>query len=436
MHAERPVIVVIVGITGDLAKRKLLPALAALKKAGIFSMPFRVVGVTRKKGVTLDEVLGEDHRELGAYTTLLTMDVTKVEEYARLSDHLRALEADMGEHAQRLFYLSVPPSGSQTIIENLGRAALSQVPDTKLLIEKPFGTDLGSAKELIAHISAHFNSSQVYRIDHYLAKEMAQNLIVFRERNPLFARTWNKDYIERVEIRSTETIGIEGRVSFYEQTGALRDLVQSHLLQLAALTLMPPSRKDTGLTQIPERRLAALSALSLSKEAPLIRGQYEGYTTEVGNPGSCVETFVQLTLESQDPLFTGVPITLTTGKKLPSKTTEIRIHYKKDAAGDENVLTLRLQPNEGVSLTLLAKRPGYTSATRTRVLDFAYAHEDSVLAEAYEKVLVDAISGDHDLFVSNEEVIESWRILAPVQEAWKKDSKDLVLYGAGTDPLR
>ncbi|MDB5244584.1 MAG: zwf, glucose-6-phosphate 1-dehydrogenase [Parcubacteria group bacterium] len=435
MATETPLILIIVGITGDLAKRKLLPAIAAIHKAGLFPAKFRVLGVTRQSDVSTDDLLSEltDSTYMKEHLSLLTMDVLNTSDYIRLTSELAEIERGWGGAAQRLFYLSVPPLASEAIIEHLGTSGLAAAPDTKLLIEKPFGFDQASAAELVTHIDKHFTSSQVYRIDHYLAKEMAQNLIVFRERNPLFRGTWNKDCIERIEISAIEEIGIEGRSHFYEQTGALRDLVQSHLLQLAALILMPLPQK-AELREIPGRRLRALQSLRLSDVEPVRRGQYIGYRDEVRNPSSSVETFVAFTLISDDPFFIGVPVTLMTGKRMGKKATEVRVVYKTFEEKGSNTLVLRLQPNEGVSLSLYFKRPGYTSAVEERTFDFSYASSTSVLAEAYEKVLVDAISGDHDLFVSSDEVLESWRIIAPIQEAWAMSSGDLTLYEPGSDP--
>lgn len=435
-----PLILIIVGITGDLAKRKLLPAIRAIARVGVLPKQFQVIGVTRQKEVNIDDVLAHmsDASFVRSHLELFPMEVNDSTEYKRLEARLQEIEQEFGIPAQRLFYLSVPPRASQPIIELLGTSGLAKVPHTKLLLEKPFGVDLASARELVAHINTHFAPEQVYRIDHYLAKETVQNLIVFREHNPLFRGTWNKDCIERILICANEEIGIEGRANFYEQTGALRDLVQSHLLQLAALTLMSHAHGNE-LKEIPARRLVALKNLRISREVSLEesahRGQYRGYREEVQNPKSVVETYVSVTLESDDPRFAHVPITLVTGKMMDTKATEVRVFYKKDEDKEGNVLVLRLQPNEGVSLSVWSKRPGYATEIEKRVLDFTYADHYAQLPEAYEKVLVDAINSDHDLFVSSEEVLESWRIIAPLQETWQKSDADLSLYEAGTAPF-
>lgn len=433
MTSETPIILIIIGITGDLATRKILPAVEAIAKAGVLPKHFQIVGVTRQSDITIENLLtqAKETSFVRSHLELFTMDMQSLSGYQHLAARLEEIERGFGTSAQRLFYVSVPPRASRSIIEMLGTSGLAGVPQTKLLLEKPFGTDLSSATDLVAHIQAHFTPEQVYRVDHYLAKEMTQNLIVFREYNSLFRRTWNKDFIERILIRASEDIGIEGRADFYEQTGALRDVVQSHLLQLAALMLMNPVGQDE-MKKVPHRRLEALKTLHLSPREPVERGQYQGYREEVKNPESMVETYVKMTLESDNPNFIGVPITLVTGKKLGTKTTEIRIFYKKDRDMEENELVLRLQPNEGVSMSMWSKRPGYEGEIEKRVLDFTYAHHYAELPEAYEKVLVDTMRGDHDLFVSSEEVLESWCIIAPLQETWEKSDADLRLYEPGT----
>lgn len=427
MDGTTPTTLIIIGISGDLAKRKLLPALGAIERAGALPHPFTLVGTTRQEGMQADalgEALTPSIRE---HLELVTMDPHDPTAYTRLASHLTEIEKRLGTPTERLFYLSVPPSAVQEIVAHLGSSGLAKVPKTKLLLEKPFGVNRTSAQELVTHINASFSPEQVYRIDHYLAKQMAQNLMVFREQNALFRRTWNRDFLERVEIVASETIGIEQRAHFYEQTGALRDLVQSHLLQLAALTLMDLSPTVSGT--VSDRRLEVLKSLSLAGTPR--RGQYQGYRDEVGNASSTVETFVDLTLASSDPRWEGVPIRLVTGKRLSEKTTEIRLYYRQDEASEANELILRLQPNEGVTLALWVRRPGYENERESRTLDFTYADYYEALPEAYENVLVEVMRGDHDLFVSSEEVLESWRILEPVQELWASTTTDLVFYEPG-----
>lgn len=438
MTRIKPTILVIVGISGDLAQRKLLPAIEQMSRAGVLGNQFTMVGITRRPEMTIENLLQSetDFAYLRYHGELFHMDPTVAADYKKLAAHLKKIEQGLGEPAQRLFYLSVPPQVSQPIIELLGTSGLAKTGQTKLLLEKPFGVDLASAQELVADINHYFEPEQVYRIDHYLAKETAQNIVVFRENNSLFKRTWNQHFIQSIEIVASEEIDIQGRKAFYEQTGALRDLVQSHLLQLAALTLMKPPRADQ-LSELPARRLEALKTLRLPVGKPVetiaTRGQYRGYGQEVGNEGSTVETFVSLQLESTDPQWEGVPITLTTGKALKEKFTEIRILYKRDEGYEANELVLRLQPNEGVELFMWAKRPGYEHSVSPHSLRFAFKEHYQLFPEAYEQVLFSGFNSDHSLFATSEEVLETWRILDPVQKAWSLKSDDLIQYDKGSD---
>lgn len=437
MIRNKPTILIIVGISGDLSKRKLLPAIGQIAATEMIPEQFKIVGVTRRSDIKLDDLLGGATNQdyLLANTELFEMDLDSADEYKRLGRRLAEVEKGFGVPAQYLFYLSVPPNVSKTIVELIGRSGLAERPDTKLLLEKPFGVDLASATELIEHIERNFKPEQVYRIDHYLAKETAQNIIVFRDGNSLFKKTWNKDFIDKIEIFVCEELGIEGRANFYEQTGALRDLIQSHLLQLLALTLMDLP-KEGHLDDVPRLRYEALKALNLppldSHSLYARRGQYKGYREEVGNPGSMTETFASVDLESNDPKWQGVKINLTTGKALRSKFTEIKISYKKDLDRESNELLLRLQPDEGISFSVWAKSPGYEHRVSRHALDFSFKDHYTALPEAYEQVLFNAINGDHSLFSSSEEVLETWRILDPLQKAWATSAYDLVIYKKGS----
>lgn len=432
---DMPAILVIFGITGDLSRRKLIPAIEQIAKAGSLPSKFKVIGITRRE-VSADEVL----EDLGAqfladHLEMHQMDLVSLDDYKKLNAYLDDVAQELGGEAQRLFYLSVPPQISRPIVELMGEAGIASKPDTKLLLEKPFGTDLASAEELVEQTRQHFGEDQIYRIDHYLAKEMAQNLIVFRQGNSLFKRTWNKDFIEKIEIVASESIGIEGRAAFYEQTGALRDLIQSHLLQLAALTLMAMP-KGADLKGVPASRLKALQQLHLDPQKPVVesvvRGQYRGYRDEVNDPHSATETYVDLHLLSTDPNWRGVPIRLVTGKSLDTKATEIRITYKKDEEFESNQLIIRFQPNEGVEVCLWTKTPGYAWKVEQHSLHLAFKDHFKELPEAYEQVLVDAINSKHTLFTSSDEVLASWHIIQPVQAAWEMSDKDLVIYEPGS----
>ena len=439
-QVDTPTILVIVGITGDLARRKLLPAINEVVAAGAVPEKFRIIGITRQD-ISVHEILHgvqnkKQHDFLKNNLEIFQMDMAAIDDYGRLAARLNSVEKDFGETAQRLFYLSIPPGISDQVVSRLGESGLAPIADTKLLLEKPFGTDLASARDLVGQIKRYFNEEQIYRIDHYLAKEMAQNFIVFRTDNSLFKRTWNRDFIESIAIHAYEKIGIEGRAAFYEQTGALRDLVQSHLLQLAALTLMDTPKPET-LATVPKLRLSALQQLSLptkkSVAESVIRGQYDTYRQEVDNSKTSVETYVNVQLESTDPRWTGVPIRLVTGKALQQKKTEIRIRYKQDQHHEANELVIKIQPDEGIELHVWAKVPGYERKVEKHALRLVFKEHYSALPEAYEQVLLDAMSSNHSLFTSSDEVLETWRIIDPIQKAWEMGDDDLLYYSTGTD---
>jgi glucose-6-phosphate 1-dehydrogenase len=414
---------VIFGITGDLASRKLIPALSNIFMSGKYS-DLSIIGVSRRE-VEAYQVLGDHHQDLGGTTSMFTMDLADPAEYERLRDHI-----DLQDDEQALFYLSVPPTSSGEIIEGLGSAGLN-TPNVKILLEKPFGTNLASARDMIEHIGAHFNEEQIYRIDHYLAKEMAQNILTFRGRNALFAHVWNNAFIERVEVIALESIDIEGRAQFYEQTGALRDVLQGHLLQLLSLVLLPVP-DDLNWEKLPDCRQLALDQLRPVVVSPetIVRAQYEGYREEVANPDSTTETFVSVSLRSDDPRWQGVELALTTGKALDRKKTEIRIHFKKSHEAQSNFLIFRIQPNEGIEIDLVTKKPGYDHELDNQALSFEYP-SGTRLPDAYEQVLVDAIEHRKSLFATSSEVLRAWEIVAPLQEAWQASSDDLKFYAPG-----
>lgn len=413
---------VIFGVSGDLSRRKLLPALGSIVAAGEAG-DLEIIGVSRRElilGDLFDEAL------LGQ-SSLFTMDMAAEAEYVRLKDHL-----DLDPDEQLIIYLSVPPAASRQIVSLLGAAGLT-TPNVKLLLEKPFGVDLASAEDMLDHIGSYYGEEQVYRIDHYLAKEMAQNIVAFRAGNALFDYVWDSHAIESIEVVASESIGIEGRAQFYEQTGALRDVVQGHLMQLLALVLMDvPGELDWNA--VPELRLAALHHIQAADPSNARRAQYIGYQLEAQNPGSTVETFVSLELVSRDPRWRGVKLKLATGKAMAEKSTEIRVNFKKSHELQRNRLIFRIQPNEGVEIDLVAKKPGYDRTLSARSLAFSYP-EDEQLPDAYEQVLVDAIRSEKSLFTSGAEVRESWRILQPLLSEWEMDNHALSTYKQGSVSL-
>jgi len=415
---------VIFGITGDLSTRKLLPALTEIIQTGDFD-DLSVIGVSRHE-INIPELLRSQLGDtvLESRITGFSMDTENIDDYVRLKDVIQ-----LADDEQLLLYLSVPPMASGQIVELLGQAGLN-MPAAKLLLEKPFGIDLASATQMIDHVATYYDESQVYRIDHYLAKEMTQNIIAFRGGNALFDHVWNNTAIEKVEVVALEKIGIEGRAHFYEQTGALRDVLQGHLMQLLALVLMdiPRGMDWDDATQM---RLEALAQVQLADPAQAVRGQYTTYKTEVSNPDSQTETFASVSLASDAPQWQGVPLVLATGKGMDVKSTEVRVHFHKSHESQTNCLIFNIQPHEGIKIELYTKRPGYDHELETQTLSFVYPAEKK-LPDAYEQVIVDAIRSRKSLFASSEEVIRSWEILTPVQQAWAAANHDIQIYESGS----
>lgn len=419
---DDPTLIVIIGITGDLSQRKLLPALQEIMASGVVPKIFKIAGVSRKS-VDLHTVVDRKHSSIIKHVTMIRNSLESTDDFKLLANEITELTNGWTD-PQILFYLSIPPSNTKHVLSGLAAAKLN-TSNIKLLLEKPFGYDLLSATELASTIGTYFSEKQVYRIDHYLAKEMAQNIITFRQSNPIFGDSWSSEYIESIEVIATEKIGIEGRAGFYEQTGALRDLVQSHLIQLASLVIMDVSDSDSLI----EARLRAQRSLHIRKHnnmLAVVRGQYLGYKQEVGNLGSMVETFVRVELESHLDSWKGVPIIITSGKMLNEKKTEVIIRYKSRGVHESNSLTFRIAPHEGVELDMIARVPGYNSRVAKHVLDFTYAHNDNRLPEAYERVLVDAIRGDKFLFAGELESLTGWSIIQPILESWKSEEQIMI----------
>jgi glucose-6-phosphate 1-dehydrogenase len=420
----QPTTLVIFGVSGDLSQRYLLPALAEICQSSDLRAHLRILGISRHQ-ITAKEILTKQTKGLVSQFETYQMDYDSAADYQKLKSYLKGHDTE-----QVIFYFAVPPAAVLPIVGRLGAAKMN-TSSYKLLMEKPFGTDLASAKKLIEQTNRHFKEEQVYRIDHYLAKEMAQNITVFLGSNVLFRDVWNNQFIEKIEIAAEESIGVEGRGHFYEQTGALRDIVQSHLLQLTALTLMEPCPDVFDFSQVQPRRLAALKSLEVDKRS-VIRAQYDGYRQDVGNPKSSVETFVSLTLKSNSPKWQGVPIKLITGKKLKQKLTEIRIFFKKTQSAQANLLRLRIQPREAIELELWIKKPGYEQELQKLPLDFAYQQYFGRLPDAYEQVIVDAIRSRTNLFASSSEVFASWTILQPLLDDFGKNQPKLKTYKPGS----
>ncbi len=431
----QPTILVIFGISGDLATRFLLKSLAKIAQAGMLPEVFHIVGVTRQSDLKVNSLFKdkESLKALEKNIEIFPMDTDIPSEYERLNQHLLVIEKGDKKRFQRIFYLSIPPIAARDVIEKIGRSSLAKKNPKKILLEKPFGIDLSSATELARHVDKYFKKEEIYRTDHYLAKETAQNIIIFREKNSLFKKIWNSEFIDSIEIIASESLGIEGRAQFYEQTGALRDVVQSHLLQLLALVLMKLPQKGEQISELRYEALRNLSVVcNIEKNECVKRGQYKGYRKEVRNAKSQTETFVSINLQSSDPIWRRVPITLTAGKALDKKYTEIRINYRDDNKKTKDKLTFRLQPNAGIEFSIWTKIPGYEMKLKEEKLDFLFEDIYPELPEAYEQVLFNAIKGDHDLFTSSQEVLETWRILDSIQKSWQNSKSKIIIYKPGT----
>jgi len=441
-HTPLPTALVIFGASGNLSQIKLLPALYELLAYNHLPKNFTVVAVLRGSSITLDSILDRVElamlrqgrtvdpavlQRLRGLIRPITMDSTKPEDYDRLRTMLDDLDAEFKVQHQRVFYLAIPPKIFMPVIECLGKAGLNIETGgvaRRIFVEKPFGRDLATATTLIDGIKEYFAEHQIYRIDHYLAKETAQNILTFRFRNPLVKSIWSREGIDYIHIRAIEKIDIEGRANFYDGMGALRDLIQSHLLQLMALVMMDAPREMKS-AQIHEQKAALLDAIKLPTE-PIddfaVRGQYDNYREEAQNPDSHTETYALLRLGVDLPDWHGVPILLETGKALDRKETSIEVVFRdrEAASAARNVLTIRIQPNEGISLQLAAKKPGFTNSVEPVTMEFSY---ESSFAdnnpEAYERVLYDAIVGDQTLFATSAEVLRSWEIIEPVIQHWE-----------------
>lgn len=455
-----PATIVIFGITGDLSTRKLLPSLYELEKNQLLHENTRILGVTRQN-VASGELIEKaktaiatkdgdvDHKALTALSEkieMYAMNAAKAEDYPELKDYLDKIEDEIGMCTGRIFYLSIPPQISAPVITHLGEQKLNlgckkHGAKARLLLEKPFGFDVKTAQELIEVTTKYFEESQVFRIDHYLAKETVQNIVTFRFRNPIFEEIWNNSNIQTIEIAANERIDIEGRANFYEQTGALRDLIQSHLLHVMSVVMMDRPADLLSSKDIHASRLALLNSIQpvpadkLSQHA--LRGQYEGYTKEVDNEVSKMETFATLSLFSNDEKWRDVPIIIKTGKALSAKQTYVTICFKPKSGDYDhtNRLHFNIQPDEGIVIELWVKKPGFKRVMQTAPMGFSYqqAFDEHGHPNAYERVLVDAIVGDSSLFATSDEVMSAWRILQPVLDAWSGNTQDLHLYPKGSD---
>jgi len=494
-----PALMVIFGASGDLANRKLLPAIYRLSQQRLLPPNSIILGYARSPlsdddmrqrartsmlGNPEVEFQNADWEAFASRLFYISGEYDDSEGFLRLSERIATLEDQWSIGGNRLFYLSTPPSVYEPIISRLGTAGLvapaRKQSWTRVVIEKPFGSDLQSAHKLNDHVLSVFNEDQVYRIDHYLGKETVQNVLVFRFANGIFEPIWNRNYVDNVQITVAESIGVEGRGGYYEKSGALRDMMQNHLLQLVSLTAMePPIAFDAKAVR--DQKVNLLQAIRplQPEEVPeyVVRAQYgagtaatrpvPAYLDENGVASdSTTETYVAWRLEIDNWRWQGVPFYLRTGKALPRKASEISVTFRRaphllfDSAegfdnpdsqydtgvrstthglrlnGDSlsrNVLTMRIQPDEGITLKTLAKRPGPSVNLTPVNLEFTYGHSFGEPPDAYQRLLLDVVLGDSTLFTRRDEVELAWQRITQVLDGWRMQEESTA---NGKEPFR
>ena len=471
-----PCVVVIFGASGDLARRKLIPALYRLMQQRLLPAEFAIIGLARTEMTTeefrermkaaiiefsedksVDDEVWNSFAERMQY---LSSDIRNAEDYRKLAELLEASDRERGTEGNRLFYLSVAPEFYAEAVSQLGVAGLakSETGWVRVIIEKPFGTSLESARALNVQILQHLDEQQVYRIDHYLGKETVQNLLVFRFANGIFEPLWNRQYIDHVQITNAETVGVEGRGGYYEKSGVVRDMIQNHVFQVLSLVAMEPPATLSAEAVRDEKVKALHAARAFTPERvrnECVRGQYGagaiagkpvvGYREEEGvAPDSLTETYAMLTMYFDNWRWSGVPFFIRSGKRLAKRVTEIAIQFKSAphqlfGAMMEmvapNQLIIRVQPDEGITMRFAAKVPGQAARVRDVNMDFRYgASFGAKLAEAYERLLLDCMLGDSTLYARNDMTERGWELVMPILDEWSAHGGDAQFpnYEAGT----
>ena len=468
MRKTDPHIIVIFGASGDLTKRKLIPALFNLHKQNLLGHPFAILGVSRTVMTDMEfrnkmmEFLPSDEtsNDFKGHLFYEPIQTSDENDYRKLKDRISKIRVETGAGGNILFYLSTPPNLYPIIPKYLAGVGLNDQADgfKRLVVEKPFGTDLSSARNLNHDLLQYFSEKQIYRIDHYLGKETVQNLLVLRFGNSLWEPLWNHKYIDHVQITSSEQLGVEKRGGYYDHSGALRDMVQNHLMQLMGLVAMEPPtviNADAIRNEMLKvfQSIRPLKTENLSKQ--VVRGQYtssnikgepvRGYREEEGvTPGSRTETFVALKLHIDNWRWGGIPFYIRTGKKLPTRVTEIVINFRpaphhlfdteNGQSSTLNQLIIRIQPDEGILMKMGLKVPGAGFKVQTVNMDFHYSDlSDAYVPTAYERLLLDCIQGDATLYSRGDNVEKAWELMQPVLDEWT-NNPDFPLHGypAGT----
>jgi glucose-6-phosphate 1-dehydrogenase len=462
-----PCAMVIFGASGDLTQRKLFPALYTLAVNRLLPAEFGVVAVARtpmsdeefreKMRRAVEEHGRDPLREdvwawLAEGTSYVSAEFTAEGGADEVVTRLNALDATRGTQGNRVYYLAIPPKAMEATVRQIG-AQRSTSGFTRLIVEKPFGHDAESARELNALLTRDFDESEIFRIDHYLGKETVQNMLVLRFGNGIFEPIWNRNMVDHVQITVGESLGVEGRAGFYEHSGAIRDIVQNHVLQLVALTAMEPPIDFTA-ESVRNEKVKVLRAIHTPGPKHVVRGQYgpglvegaevPGYRQEPGvAPDSTTETYVAAKLYIDNWRWADTPFYIRTGKRLPRRETTIAIQFKRaphppfeidsEDVLRPNVLLLHIQPDEGVSLTMSAKVPGQGMTIRPVHMDFSYGgHFRSNLPEAYERLILDCMRGDATLFTRADEVEEQWELVDAMVATWRRDRPSFPNYAAGT----
>ena len=473
-----PTVVVIFGASGDLTARKLVPAIFNLGVDNLLPGEFHLIGFGRKPiedeafREIMDGAIGEHSRRplnqeiwerVRQNMTYHSGGYDDPDTFVALAEKIDQIEAELGRDVQRLFYISTPPTVFEPIIENLGRSGMAKAHlhtklASKVIIEKPFGRDLESARALNATINDVFEEPQVYRIDHYLGKETVQDLLVQRFANSIFEPMWNREYVDCVQITVAENLGVGTRGGYYDTSGALRDMIQNHTMQLVALTAMEPpvSLDPESIRDEKVKVLKAIQPLELKQDGgDVVRGRYTGglvdgspvesYMEAEGIPAdSSTETYAALRLSINNWRWQGVPFYIRSGKRMARRASEIAIQFKRppgilfsegkkfDVA--QNTMVIRIQPDEGVTLVMNSKIPGLETRTQPVKMHFRYATTfGSNTPEAYERLILDAMIGDSTLFIRGDETEASWKLVTPILKHWKECGQNgLAEYAAGS----